>query len=394
MIQIVGAGFSGLMTAYYLVKAGHKVRIIEKAPGPGGLIQTIRNEHGLVETAANGFLNCEELQDISRDIGVPLVSTRKESRNRYIFMNTPRRWPLKFSQSFGALPRLLRFGLLRSASLKPRANETLESYGKRVFGEAVTYQMLEPALRGVYAGQIREISASLIFSKYFDPKRPRMRSTVAPEKGMGAFIKGLETWLRARGVDIQYGQTVEPRNLRHGLWIVATPAHAASELLQEVAPETAKKLREVEVLPIVTATLFFEKREKLRGFGILFPETEKFNSLGVLFNHDIFNGRSQKQSETWIIGGAHNKSVTEKSDDEILEMILRDRKRIFHDGNKLVHKVLTRWPQALPHYSVNLENILPKLETPKNVRLMGNYLGQIGLSQILLRAKAEAERWT
>jgi len=394
VIQIVGAGFSGLMTAYYLVKAGHKVRILEKSGFSGGLIQTLRNELGLVETAANGFLNCDELQSISRDIGVPLISTRKESRNRYIFMSSPRRWPLKATQTLLAAPGLLRFGFFRDKSLRPQANETLENYGKRVFGEAVTYRMLEPALRGIYAGQIQEISASLIFSKYFDPKRPRMRSTVAPEKGMSAFIRGLEAWLRIRGVDIQYGRAVESRQLQHGLWVIATPAYAASELLNVVAPEAAEKLRQVEMLPIVTATLFFEEKESLRGFGVLFPETEKFNSLGVLFNHDIFYGRSVKQSETWILGGANNKSINEKSNEEILDVILKDRRRVFKNENKPIQHVITRWPQALPHYSVRLEKILSELETPLNVHLVGNYLGQIGLSQMIFQAKAEASRWS
>ena len=192
MIQVVGAGFSGLMTAYYLVKAGHSVQILEKSASPGGLIHTLQNPLGLVETAANGFLNCPELEQVSRDIGVPLVETRKESRNRYIFFETPRRWPLGLKQSIKAVPRLMRFGFFRSPKLKPHLQETLENYSSRVFGSDVTFQLLEPALRGIYAGQIREMSASLIFSKYFDPNRPRVRSTVAPEKGMGAWIQGLE----------------------------------------------------------------------------------------------------------------------------------------------------------------------------------------------------------
>ncbi|PYS44877.1 MAG: hypothetical protein DMF71_01990 [Acidobacteria bacterium] len=48
-ITVVGAGFSGLVTAYYLVKAGEHVRVLEKSSRAGGLLQTIHTEHGLVE---------------------------------------------------------------------------------------------------------------------------------------------------------------------------------------------------------------------------------------------------------------------------------------------------------------------------------------------------------
>ena len=148
------------------------------------------------------------------------------------------------------------------------------------------------------------------------------------------------------------------------------------------------------MLPILTVTLFFSEREKLKGFGILFPETEKFQALGVLFNHDIFAGRSDYQSETWILGGAHNKSIVDYTDEQILDLILKDRARIFPKENKLMHHTITRWPQALPHYTVGLESLLQELSLPHNTHLVGNYLGGIGLSQMLFQAKDEAGRWS
>src|SRR6266852_6398254 len=83
-ISVVGAGFSGLTTAYFLTKHGFKVRIIEKTERAGGLIKTIRTEHGLVETAANGLLSSARLEAMCADIGVPLQATRLEARARFI----------------------------------------------------------------------------------------------------------------------------------------------------------------------------------------------------------------------------------------------------------------------------------------------------------------------
>ena len=74
-VKVVGAGFSGLTTAYFLVKRGFKVRILEKSCRAGGLIETTQTEHGLVEKAANGILNSAKLEAIAAEIGVPLRST-------------------------------------------------------------------------------------------------------------------------------------------------------------------------------------------------------------------------------------------------------------------------------------------------------------------------------
>ena len=50
---------------------------------------------------------------------------------------------------------------------------------------------------------------------------------------------------------------------------------------------------------------------------------------------------------------------------------------------------VTRWPEAIPHYSVDLELALPVLERgADNLFLHGNYMGHIGLAKILDRAAA------
>jgi protoporphyrinogen/coproporphyrinogen III oxidase len=133
-ITVVGAGFSGLTTAYFLSKHGHKVRISEKTDRAGGLIKTIRTPHGLVETAANGLLNSVRLEAMCADIGVPLIPTRKEGRKRFIFRGRPKQMPLTLSD-IGRMA--LRFGVSARA-LHPRQFETIADWGRRVIGRGAT----------------------------------------------------------------------------------------------------------------------------------------------------------------------------------------------------------------------------------------------------------------
>src|SRR6478735_6293786 len=105
-ITVDGAGFSGLTTAYFLTKQGCKVRIVETSDRPGGLIRTIRTEHGLVETAANGLLCSARAEAMCADIGVPLIMTRREGRRRFIYRGKPKQVPLTLGEMLSVSARV------------------------------------------------------------------------------------------------------------------------------------------------------------------------------------------------------------------------------------------------------------------------------------------------
>ncbi|MBL8168506.1 MAG: FAD-dependent oxidoreductase, partial [Acidobacteria bacterium] len=182
-VTVVGAGFSGLTTAYYLVKAGARVCLIERNDRPGGLLGTLRTEHGLVETAANGILNSARLEALCADVGARLIAPRSGASARYIWRGKPRRWPLKAGESIRVLT-----GLLSNATaLRGKPQETIVGWGQRVLGNGATRFALVPALSGIYAGDEQRLSAGLIFARRTpDPvnqQKPQQRGTVAPAQG-------------------------------------------------------------------------------------------------------------------------------------------------------------------------------------------------------------------
>jgi oxygen-dependent protoporphyrinogen oxidase len=154
------------------------------------------------------------------------------------------------------------------------------------------------------------------------------------------------------------------------------------------------------MLPLVSITGFFERDRRIKpGFGILLPPRERFWSLGVLYNHVIFPGRVAREdlrSETWILGGARRPEVSGLPMDQLLREFLGDRRRLHGSagGNEVpLRYVLHRWARALPYYTVELEAILAEIGRRRlengNLRLMGNYLGGIGLTKILDRVAEE-----
>ena len=389
-IKVVGAGFSGLTTAYYLVKSGCSVRIVDSGSRAGGMLQTIRTEHGLVETAANGIRNSARLEALCADIGVPLQGTRREARARFIFRDRPRRWPLKFSDVFNLV---FRTGA-NVGNLRPLPFESIAEWGQRVIGAGATNYFLAPALGGIYAGDPQRLSASLIFRRAplpdglraVTPSRPRLRGTVAPPGGMQQLIEGLCNYLRQAGAEFSLNQAARARPGETA--VVCTSAQSAAEYLSDIAPELSKQLASIEMLPLVTATCFYSAEPRnLRGFGCLFPRGQGFRALGVLFNRCIFEGRGSAHSETWIFGGACDRDVLQLDDGALKQLIAAERQRLYGQHEETLEIHLTRWPQALPYYSTDLERILTTLPSlPPQVRLVGNYLGRVGLTGIIERA--------
>src|SRR5882762_2785853 len=212
-VKVVGAGFSGLVTAYYLVKERFQAQVVERNARAGGLIRTIQTEHGPVETAANGMRNSVRLEAICADIGVPLQATRREARARYIFRGQPKRFPLSATE---VMKLGFRFAA-SAASLRPRPFETIVDWGRRVVGAAATDFFLAPALGGIYAGDPERLSASLIFGRAAlpahlettRPMKPKLRGTVAPPSGMQQLIDGLHRYLEHAGVEFTFNSNVQ-----------------------------------------------------------------------------------------------------------------------------------------------------------------------------------------
>ena len=134
-VTVIGAGFAGLTTAWYLQQAGVKVRLLERSGRPGGLIGTLRTPFGLVETAANGILNSGRLEVLCAEAGIRMIEPRRESRARYIWRSGPRKYPL----TAGETVRIATGLLTNLGRIKPFPGETISRWGERLLGRGATF---------------------------------------------------------------------------------------------------------------------------------------------------------------------------------------------------------------------------------------------------------------
>lgn len=396
-VLVIGAGFSGLSAAHHLVNAGFEVEVREAASRVGGLIKSTRNNSALFESAANGILNSALVEDLFRAAEVELVPTSREARSRYIVKeNKLRKWPLGFFDTLSVIKAAFTY-LLNRKSLIPLAGESVAEWGARSLSKSASRFTIETALQGIYAGDPEKLSATLILGRLFEPKtetqqKPSVRGTVSARDGMESLLKGLRDSLEKRGVAFKLNSSVSASEIEASARpvVIATGAKHASTLLNSVDPERATAVSEIELLPIVSVSLVFaEGSFHKKGFGYLFPPGSA-KVLGVLMSNWIFPERAKPGSllETWILGGAFaEKNFLARSDQEILNLILAERAKLAGNHAQPLEFQIQRWPEALPHLTVDVEKRSKAIsENRKNVFLLGNYTGGIGLARILDQA--------
>jgi oxygen-dependent protoporphyrinogen oxidase len=389
-VTVVGGGFSGLATAYYLSSAGMPVEIVEKADRLGGLIATLQTPHGSVETAAVAIRNSARVDALCRDLGLRMMSASGSfSRARYIYRQRPTRWPLSPGESLALFARFAT--ATARGSRHPRPLETVEQWGARVLGRRATRWLVGPTLQGMYAGDPACLSASLVFGAGKHPARPARKGAVSPACGMQQLIDALEGRLRTRDVSIRL--TTRARLDGSTPAVICTAASDAAEILRDVAPAASRALATIDMLPLVRITAFYPDEGTPRGRGILFPRGGDIRALGVLYNTNVFPDRGGQYSESWIYGGAADRDVADLSEDELGALMDRDRERLCGSGVSPAARFIHRWREALPYYDLQLESVRARsFDLPKGIFLAGNYVAGIGLSMLLEQAATVATR--
>ena len=368
-VSILGFGFSGLSSAWAFHRQGFEVEVFEKKDHVGGLLQTSNTEYGLIESAANAILKSKTVDDMAKDFNLKWAERKKTIKYKWVYTDQPRRWPLSVTQTLKILKPLT--GLARAnPKYKPAPFETVSDWGLRVFKTPIfVNQLLGPALQGVYAQCPDHLSASLSLKSLFDKQRIKTEGSFAPTNGMSEFFDlGLKFFASKSNFKLHLNSPREPKDLDTGLIIDTRPDY-----------------KSVKYLSVTSVTLIFNEKDRpqFQGFGCLFAGEKKI--LGVLFNSDIFEGRSSEGlfSETWIVVEDY------KDDRETVDDVLSFRQTVFKSSAAPVFYKVNPWPMGIPNYDTQHERFLQndfKVETSLQDRKLvkiANYTGDIGLNKIL-----------
>ncbi len=440
-IAIIGAGISGLTTAYLLQKAGKDVVIFEKNNRFGGSIVTEKEQGFLVDLGPNSTLETStELRQLVEELGLAeqRVYANDLSNNRFIVRNGQLH-PLPMKPPAFLKTKLFswkaKFRLFKEPFIPKIQVEdiSLADYVKYRLGDEFLDYAINPFVAGVYAGDPRRLSAPAAFPKLFNleqkygsfikgaikgAKERKKRSEVAKDRAkMFSFMEGMQVFPQALADrlqgKIQLGTAVtsvkkEENGFRLALEengkgreeqfeevVVCVPTHVQSQILDGIIDEEKTWLNEVPYPPVSVVFMGFRRSDvahPLDGFGFLVPEVEKRNILGSIFSSTIFPNRAPENAVafTTFVGGMRQPENARKNDEQLIEMVLKDLNDLVGLKGEPQYVKIGRWEKAIPQYELGyqrIQNLYNRLEEEvKGLFFAGNFRRGISIGDSVLSA--------
>ena len=444
-VVVVGAGLSGLTAAFRLSRQGVRLRIVEPAARPGGVIGSVRRDGALYELGPNSGLDTTPLvNELLADAGIAgeRVDASAEAARRYILRNgqlaalptSPPAFLATRLFSWKAKLALLREPFVRPAAAD--AEETVAEFVRRRLGAEFLDYAIEPFVAGIYAGDPEKLSVPAAFPRLFALEqkygslirgqiagaRERKRSA---EKAKNAavsfsFREGMQTMTDAlaRGLPIDLGVRAaglrreadgtfalecerggERFELRGRSVVLAVPAYEAARIVARLAPEAAAALQAIVYPPVATIASCYRRADvahPLDGFGFLAPRRESPPILGCLFSSSMFGGRADSSAVllTTFVGGVRSAPLALQSEEELAAGVTAALQG-YLGARQPLWQVVTRWPQAIPQYTLGHLQRLAAVERAEaespGLRLCANWRGGVSVADCIKAAHASVE---
>ncbi len=443
-VVIIGAGISGLSTAYNLKKAGKNILLLESSDLAGGVIQTNDIEGFLIERGPNSLRGTHEFLELVDELNLSdQLVTADPKAPAYVYCDQLLQ-AVPMSPTALLKTKLLstsaKFRLLKEPFIKACADKTeesLASFVRRRLGQEILENLVGPFVSGVYAGNPENLSVQAAFPRLAEfeksgsivkgaikaaraakAKNDKPQRSLRPYR-LCSFTKGLQTLtdalvqsirnilqLNARVISIAQNQpyhfqiiyeragqteTVEAKSL-----IIATPAYAAVKLLTECAPQISVLLAEIPYTSLVAVPLAYrvEQVERaLDGFGFLAPRQSGLRTLGSIWNSSLFQNRAP---HGWVvvnnfIGGETDRAAINLSDEELRNIVHADLQKVLGISGEPKELPITRWHQAIPQYNLGHANRVATIEAAlrnhAGLILASNYLHGVALGDCIKRGK-------
>lgn len=442
-IAIIGGGISGLSAAYALEERrtrGVPVEYVlfEASPRLGGVLVTDRVQDCLVEAGPDSFLTekpwaielCKKL-----DLGDQLIGSNDTQRKTYIlvkgklvampdgmmFMVPTKILPTVLSPLFSLRTKMKMAVEWFHPPRKACEDETVAEMIGRHYGPEMVDRLADPLLSGVYGGEASQLSVRAVLSRFTDmeakhgslgramlaarkknggPARPSAALFTSLKGGMQQMVDALVARLDRRS--LRTSSTVQVVTGEDGGWtvsagyesdhfdavIVATPAHAAANVLRLSNEKLASELSGIRYSSSVTVTLGYGegvRRALPPGFGFLAPRTEGLRLLAATFVHNKFSGRAPENRALvrCFLGGARDEQILGARESDILQIVRDELKKTLGISAEPLFARVYKWKKAMAQYEVGhlerLQRIQTLCENQPGLVLAGNAFTGIGV---------------
>ena len=364
---MIGAGLTGLSTAFHLHRQGRDVVILEKADRVGGQIHTYHENGFTFESGPNtGVVSFPEVAELFQMLeGSCQLEIARESSKRRLIWKGNRFHELPCSPVSAITTPLFRlsdkFRILgepwRKRGTDP--DEPVGALAARRLGKSFYEYAVDPFVSGVYAGDPMKLTTRYALPKLYNleanygsfirgaiakAKEPKTdRDRLATKKVFSA-VGGLQRLVEALSKDLRI--ITSANNLKvmptaDGQWsctyngteeivcrkvVTTVGAYALPALLPFIPEAQMQKMSNLFYAPIIQVILGVKNTRGLDfpAFGGLVPSKEQKRVLGILFPSSCFEQRCPDGGAlySYFIGGARHTDYLQKSDDEIREIAL------------------------------------------------------------------------
>jgi oxygen-dependent protoporphyrinogen oxidase len=429
MIAIIGAGISGLTTAWYLQKNNIKYRIFEASERAGGYIQSKKEGNFLLELGPNSILCDKEIIDMMTEMGLKrdFLFANPSSKSRFIFKNgayrkLPSSPPSLIFNTFFSWKTKLAIWKERNNKTKGTTEETLSQFFERRFSKEIVEYALNPFVAGIFAGDPKK----LILEKTFPVLREHEQKHGSVIKGFIA-NKGAE---RKESISFKEGLERLPaqiaQQLRHISYqspildlkkeekgfilttpsetvhaeqvILTTSAFTSADLLGADYADFSLALHALNYPSMCVIHSVFNKEDvgfDMEGFGGLNPACENTFSAGSIWSSSLFEGRCRSKQIliTSFVGGVQFQQQALLPEKEILEKLTQELQTVYQIKGKPIYQHFKRWKDSIPQYDkqiLSLDGHAQKAEKDK-LWICANWKDGVSIGDCMKKAKKLAE---
>lgn len=439
-VVVIGAGITGLVTAFQLIEAGKSVVLLEKADTTGGQLQTVNDNGFILETGPNtGVLNNPEVIQLFESLHnrIQPETARKESKIRLIWKG----------KSFHALPHGHQLGILTPLFTlrdkigicfepwRPKGNDPMESVGalsRRRLGNSFFKYAVDPFVSGVYAGDPDRLVTRFALPKLYNleqnygsfirgalklhhPHKSEIEKKVTKQVfsvpgGFGQLAQALTGAISMENIrlsagnilvnpiegDFRWKTSMQEEEIYSSFVVTTVPAYALPGLLPFSEEKSLKAIACLPYAPVVQVGVGIrsEAHRVPIAFGGLVPSCENKDVLGILFPSSCFENRAPQGGAvvSLFLGGRKRPELLNWNDEKIIQTVetaLIDMLG-FPKGYKPETLRIFRHERAIPQYESDSETRLEAIHSMETqypgLFLAGGIRDGIGLSDRIKQA--------
>ncbi|MEL7586386.1 MAG: protoporphyrinogen oxidase [Prolixibacteraceae bacterium] len=442
-IAVIGAGLTGLVTAYYLRKQGLNVTVYEKSDRPGGVIQSVSHNGFIYENGpSTGVLGTAEAVELMEELSDLCTLEIADEAAKYRWIWKGGRWHALPSGLFGGLKTPLftfsdKLHLLGEPFRKPGTDpdETLADLVRRRMGESFLKYAVDPFVLGIYSGDPEQLVTRFALPKLYnleqkygsfiggaikkakEPKSDRekkvTREVFSVQGGLSNLINALVSRIGSGHILLNVaGLQVKPgargwEISREGAGTVVfdkvistVGAYALRELFSFLPAAGFSKVEQLNYARVIQVSVGFKKWEgiELKAFGGLIPFCENRPLLGALFLSSFLKGRAPEGGAliSTFLGGVRKPQMLDLNEREIKDIVSSEFKLLFGLTKPAPDLfVINRYQHAIPQYGKESEEKLTSVtELEKaypGLILAGNIRDGIGMADRIKQGREIAE---